>query len=344
MIRKAYKMIPGAGSINNLQFIEEELGSPGKEEVSIEVHSIGLNFADIFAIFGLYSATPKGPFIPGLEFSGKIIAAGQDVPGFKIGDRVMGVTRFGGYTDHLNISYRYLIQLHDDWTFEEGAAFMVQAFTAYYALIVLGDIRQGQTILIHSAAGGVGLFANRIAKCFGAYTIGSIGSSNKIDLLKKEGYDDFIVRSENFRQDLDQALSDRELNIVLECIGGQVFKDSFRLMAREGRMVVYGAAQYASPGKRPNYLRLVMQYLRRPKIDPMKMVEWNKSVMGFNLIHLYDKKEYITKYLGHIQELDLGKPIVGHTYPFEQLIEAIRMFQKGMTTGKVVVNVTKPDK
>ena len=289
MIRKAYKMIPKAGNMDNLKLIEEDLPSPGKDEVTVKVQSIGLNFADIFAIFGLYSATPKGEFIPGLEFAGEVIEVGVEVNNFKIGDRIMGVTRFGGYTDYLNISNHYLIPLKKEWTYEEGAAYMIQAFTAYYALVILGNIQQGQTVLIHSAAGGVGLLANRLAKRYDAYTIGTIGSDHKADLLKQEGFDDYIVRSENFREDLKNTLGDRELSIVLECIGGQILKDGFRLLAREGRMVVYGAAHYATPGKKPNYLKILRRYWKRPMIDPMRMVEWNKSVMGFNLIHLYDK-------------------------------------------------------
>jgi len=337
--RRAYKIIPKAGNMNNLKLVEEVLPEPGEEEVCVKVKAIGLNFADIFAIFGLYSATPKGPFIPGLEYSGEVISTGKKVKNFKVGDKIMGVTRFGGYTDHLLIDHHYLTHLPETWTFDEGAAFIIQAFTAYYALLVLGDLRKGQTVLIHSAAGGVGILANRIAKNYEAYTIGSIGSDRKVDLLVKEGYDDYIVRSDNFRADLRKKLGDRELNIVLECIGGQIFKDGFRLLAPEGRMIVYGSASYASPGKRPNYLKLIRQYWKRPMLDPTRMIEWNKSVMAFNLIHLYDKKEYFSRYLSELSNLDIGKPHIGETYAFDDLIKAVRFFQTGKTVGKVVIQV-----
>ena len=138
--RKAYKVIPRAGSMNNLKLIEDILPVPCDEEVCVKVKAIGLNFADIFAIFGLYSATPKGSFVPGLEYSGEIISAGKNVNNFRVGDHVMGVTRFGGYADHVIADQHYITHLPEDWTFEEGAAFIIQAFTAYYALVVLGDI------------------------------------------------------------------------------------------------------------------------------------------------------------------------------------------------------------
>ena len=337
--RRAYKIIPRAGNMDRLKLIEETLDPPLGEEVSVKVRSIGLNFADIFAIFGLYSATPKGPFIPGLEYSGEVVSVGEKVKNFKPGDRIMGVTRFGGYSDHLNIDENYVSHLPEGWSYDEGAGFIIQAFTAYYALVVLGDIKNENTILIHSAAGGVGILANRIAKKFNAYTIGSIGSDRKVDLLKKEGYDDYIIRSDNFREDLRRKLGNKELNIVLECIGGQIFKDSFRLLAPEGRMVVYGSANYATPGKRLNYLKLIRQYWKRPRLDPTRMIEWNKSVMAFNLIHLYDKKHYFSHYLSELAKLDIGKPHIGQTYPFSDLIKAVRFFQSGNTVGKVIIQV-----
>jgi len=185
MIRKSYR-INKAGSLDNLKLVEEELPELSANEVTIEVKAIGFNFADLFAIQGLYSATPKGSFIPGLEYSGVIIKCGISVTDFKVNDKVMGVIKFGAYTTHINMNYRYLQKLPDDWTFEEGAAFTVQSLTAYYALIGLGNIKDNDTdtVLIHSAAGGVGIYANRIAKKFNAYTIGTVGSNSKIDRWK----------------------------------------------------------------------------------------------------------------------------------------------------------------
>lgn len=339
MNRKVYRMIPRAGNMDNLTMQVEALPAPSEDEVTINVKAIGLNFADIFALFGLYSATPEGSFIPGLEFAGEIIATGKNVRTLKKGDCVMGVTRFGGYTDRLNVDYHYVVPLPGDWSYHEGAGFLVHALTAYYALIVLADIRQNQTVLIHSAAGGVGILANRIAKKFDAYTIGTIGSERKIDVLKNEGYDDWIVRSDHFREDLRNKLGKRELDIVLESIGGKIFRDGFRLLAPEGRMIIYGSSSFTTPGRKPDYFKMFWKWWKRPKVDPMRMVEWNKSIMGFNLIHLYHKKERMEQYTGHINELDIGKPVIRHVYDFEHLLDGVRHLQTGKTTGKVVIEV-----
>ncbi len=336
MQRKAWSL--KAGNIRNLKIVTEDLPPPGPGEVTVEVKSIGLNFADVFAIWGLYSATPKGMFTPGLEYAGTVASVGSGVTGLRTGDRVMGVTRFGGYATHLNIDARYVIPLPQDWSYDEGAAYLVQVLTAYYGLVPLGNLLAGQTVLIHSAAGGVGILANRIAKKIGAFTIGTIGSPAKLDLLKKEGVDKAIVRGKDFAEKLDKALEGRPLNLVMECIGGKVLQQGFSKLGPQGRTVVYGAAQYAQPGDRPNFLKILWQFLRRPKIDAQQLAEDNKGILGFNLIYLYEQADLMLRLLGEIEALDIGKPLVGHTFAFGDLPEAVRLFKSGKTTGKVIVN------
>lgn len=336
--RTVYR-IDKAGSMSRLKPKQEELSPLGPTEVRVAVKAIGLNFADIFAIWGLYSATPEGSFIPGLEYAGIIEAIGKDVSDVKVGDKIMGVTRFGAYSTHLNIDHRYILPLPTEWDFDTGAAFLVQVLTAYYALIPLGALQEGQTVLIHSAAGGVGLLANRIAKKYNAFTIGSIGSPHKTELLEKEGYNRVIVRSHRFANDLAESLGERELNLVLECIGGDIFKASFAQLAPMGRLVSYGSAQYASPGKRPNYLKLIWHYLRRPRLDAQNLINQNKSFLPFNLIHLYQKVEVMHELLNDIQQLDLEEPLIGHTFDFGDLHEALTLFQSGKTVGKVIIRV-----
>ncbi|MEM6320656.1 MAG: zinc-binding dehydrogenase [Bacteroidota bacterium] len=336
MQKQAYQL--KAGSIANLKLVTSNLPDPKGDEVTIAVKAIGLNFADIFAMFGLYSATPKGVFTPGLEYAGEVVKVGPDAKTYQVGDKIMGVTRFGGYTSHLNMDEGHILPLPDSWSFEEGAAYLVQVLTAYYGLKNLGAIRQGYTILIHSAAGGVGILANRIAKKYGAYTIGTVGGSQKVDFVKKEGYDQVIVRNKpTFKKDLTQALGGRELNLVMECIGGSFFKTAYEMLAPEGRTIFYGAARYASPGSRPNYLKVLWEHLTRPMIDPQSMSEINKGILGFNLIYLYERTPLMHQLIAELKDLDIGKPHVGHVFDFANLVEAVKLFQTGKTIGKVVV-------
>jgi NADPH:quinone reductase-like Zn-dependent oxidoreductase len=337
--RQVYRM-PKAGAINKLQLLTEALEPPKAGEVCVKVKAVGLNFADIFAMQGLYSATPAGSFIPGLEFSGEIIAVGEAVADWQVGDKVMGVTRFGGYVSHLNISHRYVIPLPGGWSFEEGAGFLVQGLTAYYALTALGNLQPGMTVLIHSAAGGVGILANRICKKYGAYTIGSVGRAKKIDFLRaQEAYDALILRDKDFYQQLQNALGGRPLRLIMECIGGKILRQGWEAMAPMGRMVVYGNASFASHGSGPNYPRLLWKYFNRPKIDPLRLPTQNKSLMGFNLIYLYELTEMMHQLLRELQALHLQPQHIGHVFGFAEMHDAIHLFQQGETVGKVVVKL-----
>ncbi len=336
MQRTCWKMVPKAGSIDNLTIVKEELIDPQPHEVQISVKAVGLNFADIFAMYGLYGATPEGAFVPGLEYAGTISKLGEEVKHLQEGQHVMGVTRFGGYASALNIDARYVVPLPDKWNFEEGAAYLVQVLTAYYGLVELGNIKNNSTVLIQSAAGGVGLWANRIAKNFNAYTIGCVGHESKLKLLESEGYDHGFVRDGNYRNNLKKAIQGRNLNLVMECIGGRVFLDSYLEMAPEGRLITYGSAHYGQTGARPNYIKLAWQYYNRPKLDTQKMIEQNKAVMGFNLIYLFSQADKMHRMLGELQHLKLGKPYVGHSFPFTEIRTAISRFQTGETSGKLV--------
>lgn len=338
MLRQVY-FLKRAGSINNMKLMKEDLPEPEQDEVTIEVKTIGLNFADIFSILGLYKAAPKFNLIPGLEFSGTVIKKGENVSEFSIGDRVYGATKFGGYVSHLNLNKSYLLKLPNEWTFEEGASFIVQPLTAYYALVVLGEVNQNKNVLIHSAAGGVGLNANRIAKKFSAFTIGTIGSKSKIDLLKSEGYDRIIVRDKNLKRNIQEALGNRPLDIVLEAVGSKVFKTSFDLLTHTGRIIVYGAGAYSTGNSANNLFKLGYKYFTRPKVDPLRMIEQNRAVMAFNLIWIYERAEYLRKLLDEVIKLNLPKPIINHMYSFENLPVAVKALKSGKTTGKVVVKV-----
>ena len=336
--RRVYTLT--AGSISNLRLHADPLPDPGPGEVTVAVRAIGLNFADVFAIWGLYSATPKGEFTPGLEYAGEIVATGAGVDAGRMGERIMGVTRFGAYTTHLNIGQEYVIPVPESWDYAEAAGYLVQGLTAYYALKNLGDLQPGATVLVHSAAGGVGTQAVRLAKHLGAgVCLGSVGDGAKKAYCRSIGYDHVLVRDSAFAQKLDAALDGRPLDLVLECIGGNMLQLGYDRLGPMGRMVVYGSARYAQANDTPNKLQLLWKYLRRPKIDPQAMIENNKGILGFNLIYLYDRAPLMHQLLGEMRQFDLPAPHVGARFAFDQLPDAVRRFRNGKTLGKVVVEV-----
>jgi alcohol dehydrogenase len=336
--RKAYYIKPG--NIDNLSLENEELGSPGKGEVIVKIKCIGLNFADVFCLLGLYDAAPKTSFIPGLEFAGEVMQASPENTTFKIGDKVMGITRFGAFTDHIIVSKKFILPLPEGWSFAEGSAYLVQVLTAYYGLVELGAVKFNSTVLIHSAAGGVGIWANRIAKNFNCFTIGVVGNRTKFKILEKERYDRYFVRNNStFEENLNNALEGLSLNIIMDSIGGKIMKKGYEMLAPMGRLIAFGSAHYSNSRDRPNYIKLIWKYLKRPKIDVQNMIGENKSIMAFNLIYLFEHSELMHDYLQELKKMKLGKPIIGSQFPFSEMKQAIRAFQSGNTVGKVVINI-----
>ncbi len=338
--------IQRAGSLDRLVMEQEALTSPGPGEARIGVGAVGLNFADIFAVLGLYSATPDGAFIPGLEFAGIVEAVGPGVTAVAVGQPVMGLTRFGAYSTAVTVDARYLQPLPDGWTPEQGAAFPVQALTAWYAIRELGALAPGGAVLVHSAAGGVGLNALEVLRELGARVVATVGHPAKRDLLVAEyGLTEgqVIVRdARRFLAQLDEALRAidcRGFDLVLDSVAGPYFAPAYRRLNPAGRLVVFGSADLMPRGARPNWLRLGWQYLTRPRVDPLHMISANRSVMGFNLIWLWNRAEVLAPAYAELSRLIRRPPRVGHTFPFDQAPAAIRLLQSGTSVGKVVLSV-----
>jgi len=182
-IRRRVWRTSGAGSLDRLRSQEETLPPPAPGEARIRVEAVGLNFADIFACQGLYSATPSGSFVPGLECAGVIESIGETTAttpsGLRPGDRVIVLTRFGAYATALNVGTQYLRRVPEGWTSEQAAAWAVQGLTAWYGLVALGDVQRDDVVLVQSAAGGVGLLALDIIHALGARPIAVVGQDGK---------------------------------------------------------------------------------------------------------------------------------------------------------------------
>ena len=328
---------PKAGNLARLRQEEESLPPLPQGSMRIRVRAVGLNFADIFALAGMYSATPKGSFIPGLEFAGEVTATHSDTSEFAVGDRVMGVCRFGGYCSLLNTTPDRCQLLPKGWSFAEGAAYPVQTLTAWYALRVLGDVQAGQNVLVQSAAGGVGLQAMRLCEKYKATAFGTVGNSEKKTFLEKQGHSRIVVRDAAFPGNLQQLLAGQPVHLVLDAIGGNIQRQCFDLLAPTGRLIVFGAASFA-PGKtRPNYFSVLGKYLRRPRYDPLVLINDNKSVMGFNLIWLWNQQPLLASAIDEVTKLQLPPPFVGKEFPFDEAPQAIEHLRSGASVGKVVL-------
>jgi alcohol dehydrogenase len=347
--RQAWRL-PRAGSLARLALVTEPLPPPGPGEARLRVEAVGLNFADVFAALGLYSATPEGSFIPGLECAGVVEALGPPgdagPPRVAVGDRVMAVTRFGGYATALNLDARLLHPLPGGWSAAEGAAFPVQALTAWYALCVLAPVARGATVLVHSAAGGVGLHALEIVRSLGGRAIATVGSERKRSFLVAERGllpDTVVVRDRRrFGAQLDAALAavgSPGFDVVLDAVMGPFFRPALDRLRPEGRHLVFGAADFMSASPRPNPAKLAWRWLTRPRVDPLGLISENRAVMGFNLIWLWSEIDRLPGAYAALARLDGRRPHVGARLPFGRAPEAMRLLQAGGTEGKVVLEV-----
>ncbi|MFN0012937.1 MAG: zinc-binding dehydrogenase [Saprospiraceae bacterium] len=337
MIIKKYIVSPG--SLKNLELRNDTLPLPAPGEVQVAIQAVGLNFADVFAIWGLYKAAPKEAFTPGLEYAGIVQQVGAGVTKHRPGDRVMGITRFGGYATGININEDYVVAVPDDWSITTAAAYLVQTITAYYGLFNLGALEKGQNVLVHSVAGGVGLQALKICKAMGCFVVGTVGDPAKVELARENGCDRVLVRGNKFEQELRDALGDRPLHLAFDTVGGRYFSIPWRMLAPMGRLIVVGSSRYATVGNRPNILHMLRHFLTRPKIDPQALPEQNRGLFGFNLIYLYERIDLLPGILQHLDSMRLAPPHVGHVFPFEKMREAITLFQGGKTRGKVVLEI-----
>jgi synaptic vesicle membrane protein VAT-1 len=334
------------GSLGRLKLDTEDLGAPPAGHARVAIGAVGLNFADIAACLGLYSATPKGAFVPGLEFAGTVETVADGVTTVAPGDRVIGLTRFGGYATHVNADARYLHPVPAGWSYSDGAAMPVQAITAWYAISELGACRPGHAVLVHSAAGGVGLNALAILHGMGARVLATVGTESKAAfLVDHAGLErrQIIVRDRRrFGAQLDEALRTNRMDgfdLVLDAIAGPFFQPAYRRMRPAGRLVIYGSADLMPAGIRTNWLRLTARYLTRPRLDPIRMVSANRSVMGFNLIWLWERVDRLNDAYTGVVPYITRPPHIGRRFPFGEAPAALRYIQSGASVGKVVLEI-----
>jgi NADPH:quinone reductase-like Zn-dependent oxidoreductase len=352
MIRELWR-VGRTGSFDHLHLDRDALPPPGPGEARVSVRAVGLNLADVFACLGLYSATPPTPFTPGLEVAGVVEAAGPPAspggpsgPRWRPGDRVIALTRFGGYATALNADGRYLRPLPAHWSFTEGAAFAVQALTAWYALHSLARVQPRDVVLVHSGAGGVGLNALALIDACSATAVATVGSEAKRGLLAERARltpERIIVRDRRrFADQLDcalGALGAPGFDIVLDAVAGPFFLPAFKRLQPEGRMVIFGASDMMPAGRRTSRLRLLPRYLRRPRLDPMRMMSSNRSVMAFNLIWLWDRVDRLTALYEPMAGVLRTPPLVGRAFPFCEAPAALRWMKTGDSVGKIVLEV-----
>jgi NADPH:quinone reductase-like Zn-dependent oxidoreductase len=330
--------ITKAGAPEVLQVREAKDPDAGEGEVRVRVRAAGINFADLMARMGLYPDAPPLPCVIGYEVAGVIDQLGKGVTGFSEGQKVFAMPRFGGYTDTLVISSAQVMPIPDGMSFEAAAGLPVVYLTAYTCMFFTGYLRPGATVLIHSAAGGVGLAAIELAKTRGATIIGT-ASASKHDFLREHGVQHCIDSSADIASAARDIVGDKGVDLILDPIGGRSWTDGYDLLGPCGRIVAFGLSAAAS-GKTRSLLHALVQIMKVKKWSPQALMNDNKTITGVNMGHLFDRldllipqfEELITMYKkGQIQ------PRVDKTFSFDDAPLAHHYIHDRKAKGKVVL-------
>ena len=332
-------VITRAGGPEVLQIEPFEPAAPGPGEVALDVRAAGVNFADLFCRLGLYKAAPPIPFTCGFEVAGVVAATGEGVLEPPPGERVIAVLRFGGYASRVNVPAGQVKPIPAGWSFEQAAAFPVVFLTAWHGLVNLGRLAAGETVVVHSAAGGVGTAACQIARALGARVIGTVGSEEKRAAALRAGANEVVVSTGNDVWGEVRRLAGG-VDLILDAVGGPGLRRGYESLRIGGRLIVFGFAEMMPKGGRRNWPALAWRRLRTPRFSPFSLTFQNRTVAGFNLVHLFGRAELLGGAWRRLEELATAgriQPVIGATFPLAEAPAAHALVQSRRSTGKVVL-------
>jgi NADPH:quinone reductase-like Zn-dependent oxidoreductase len=313
--------------------------APRDGEVRIAVQASGVNFADVLARLGLYPDAPKPPVVVGYEVSGIVDQVGRGVVTHRVGDRVVALTRFGGYADQVVVPAEFAFPVPPAIDAAAAAAIPVNYVTALIALYLMANVATGETVLVHGAGGGVGIAATQLAKLRGAIVVGT-ASASKHEAIRALGVDHTIdYRTTDVVAEVKRLTNGRGVDVVLDPIGGRSFADSYRLLAPLGRLIAYGVSSLAT-GERRSLWRALTTVVTMPRFHPLSLMNKNRGVFGLNVGHLWSERARLADGMTLLlDEVGAGRlrPIVARTFPLERAADAHRFMQSRSNIGKVVL-------
>lgn len=293
--------------------------------VAIDVKAAGCNFFDTLIVQGKYQVKPPFPFIPGAEIGGVVRAVGDGVEGFAPGDRVFASNGLGGFGEVALAPASDTFALPDGMSFAEGAALPIIYPTSYAGLVDRGQLQAGETLLVHAAAGGVGIAAVQIGKALGARVIATAGGPDKLEIARANGADEGIdYRSEDFVARVKELTDGRGADVIYDSVGGDIFDQSLKCIAWNGRLVVIGFASGRIPEVKANRILLKniavtgLHWGAHAKHDPQRMREVFAA-----LLELYAA--------GKI------KPVIYRKYALDDVADALQELASRKTHGKVII-------
>jgi NADPH2:quinone reductase len=315
------------GPAKNLKVEEMNEPIPNADEVCIKVHAAGVNFPDILMVEGKYQVKPAFPFAPGAEAAGEIISIGENITKYKIGQRVIAMTGHGAFAEIVKASEKKIIPLNDNVDFETASILPMVYGTSAHALIQRGKLKKGETLLVHGAAGGVGLAAVEIGKAMGARVIATASTDEKCQVAREHGADETINYSNGQFKEIVKSMTDgKGADVIYDPVGGDVFDQSLRCIAWEGRLLVVGFTSGRIPSAPANLALL--------KSCDIVGVFWGAFVERTPHINL-ENFEKLYKWI------DQGfiKPRISMKVSLENTLDAMQAIADRKIIGKAIVKI-----
>lgn len=336
-------VVTGHGDVDRMMV--RDLPSPAASagEILVSVKAAGVNFADVLARLGIYKAAPKPPFVPGIEVAGTVEAVGEGARGFAPGDRVTGFCTFGGYAEKAVLKAGAAMKIPEGMTFNEAAAFPVQYLTAYHGLFQLAHVRPVDRVLIHAAAGGVGIACLQLLRALPCDVFATVSTDAKAAVVKEEHPKarPIVTSRQDFAEVIRAETGGRGVDVVMDSVGGETFRRSWKLLAPFGRHVLFGAAAAVKPGAIAKAGAL-WRLRKMLAVCPVAMLDHNRTLSAFNLYHLAGRPDVMDEakaaLFKALRERAI-KPRVGLSLPLEKAAEAHRRMQERQTVGKIVLTV-----
>lgn len=310
------------GGPDVLKIQDVQIGKPGKGQVLINIKAAGVNFIDVYQRYGTYPV--KLPYIPGFEASGIVEAVGEDVKNVKVGDRVAYAHEPGSYAEKSLVRAEFLIPLPSELSFEQGAAFPLQGMTAHYLLHEFRKVKANDTVLIHAAAGGMGLLLVQWAKHLGARVLGTTSTEEKAKIAKEAGADEIILYTkQDFPSEVKRLTHGRGADLIIDGVGKTTFPGNLEAATLRGNIVIFGAASGPADPISPNVL----------------MVR-SLTVSGGNLFnYLLTKEELMVRAKAVLEGIKKGwlKLRIDQAFPLEKAKEAHQKLEERKTSGKILL-------
>ena len=316
--------LEGPSAISVEEVPEPSAEGPFGPQVLVETHAVGISFPDLLLSRGEYQLKPDLPFTLGVDFAGVVRSAPED-SGFAAGDRVACVLGNGGAADVVGLGPDSVFPLPDALSFEQGAAIPMNYLTAQFALAERGDLEEGETVLVHGAAGGVGTATIQVARGYGARTIAVVSTPEKAEVAKRAGADETVL-VDGFREAVADLTGGQGVDVVMDVVGGDLVTDSLRSLGTQGRLLVVGFTGGGIPAVKVNRLLL-------NNVD-VRGVGWGAYAM---VRPGYMRRQW--DQLLPMMESGVLDPPIGKTYAVEDFGRALQDMADRLTLGKSVVTL-----